>query len=116
MQDAKAVLQKELDRAQAFRQFVHLELSAKDAIIQKLEEQVELFKENVRRMRAVLRVPRLCTMYHDMIRRAEMPEFDCLDDIYERHYTVVRKEAEKKNEGPHPMSIAERAVVNRSLS
>lgn len=57
-----------------------------------LDGQVKMYKENARRMRAVLRVPRLCKMYHDQVRQDQMDEFQCLDKIYEAHYAVVQKE------------------------
>ena len=37
-------------------------------IAEVLDGQVKMYKENARRMRAVLRVPRLCKMYHDQVR------------------------------------------------
>jgi len=57
-----------------------------------LDGQVKMYKENARRMRAVLRVPRLCKLYHDQVRQDNMEEFDPLDKIYEAHYAVVQKE------------------------
>ena len=43
-------------------------------------------------MRAVLRIPRLTKLYHDMIRGEKMQEFASLDMVYERHYTKVAED------------------------
>jgi len=34
-----------------------------------------MFKDNAKRMRAVMRVPRLTKIYHDSIRQGNVPEF-----------------------------------------
>jgi len=75
-----------------YKECVGMEYQLKDAIIDKLDTSVTIFKENGRRMRAVLRVPRLTKQYHDMVRGEEMAEFACLDEVYERHYGKVAEE------------------------
>ena len=75
-----------------YKECVAVEYKLKDAIIDKLDTSVTIFKENGRRMRAVLRVPRLTKQYHDMVRGEEMAEFACLDEVYERHYGKVAEE------------------------
>ena len=55
-----------------FKEYTSHEYRLKDVILEKLENQALVFKENARRMRAVLRVPRLTKLYHDMIREEKM--------------------------------------------
>ena len=45
-------------------------------------------------MRAILRIPRLCKLYHDRVRSDKMKEFQILDDIYEEHFKIVSNENE----------------------
>lgn len=48
-----------------YRAYVTRELELHNKIRAGLEEQVRAYRDNVRRMKAVLRVPRLCRQYHD---------------------------------------------------
>jgi len=65
------------------------EIQIKDGVIKNLEDRVELFKANCKSMRAVLRVPRLAREFHDLMAAGNLSEFDCLTDVYERHYRAV---------------------------
>ena len=68
-------------------------------MITKLGGQADLFKENARRMRAVLRVPRLTKLYHDLIRGENMHEFSSLDRIYEGHFNKVAEDLGLADDG-----------------
>ena len=65
------------------------EIQVKDGVIKGLERRVELFKTNCKSMRAVLRVPRLAREFHDLMAEGRLSEFDCLTDVYERHYRAL---------------------------
>lgn len=45
-----------------------------------------MFTANSKKMKAVLRLPRLCKQYHDLIREEKMPEFESLELVFNRHY------------------------------
>jgi hypothetical protein len=62
------------------------ELRVKDEIIKNLEYKLKVLESNSKKMRAVLRVPRMSKQFHDMTRIENMPEFECIEEIYNKHY------------------------------
>lgn len=68
------------------KEFGKMELKVKDAVISKLERRLELFTDNSRKMKAVLRVPRLTKQFHDLMAPGNLAEFDCLERVYDHHY------------------------------
>ena len=68
------------------KEFAKMELKVKDAVIMKLERRLELFNDNSRKMKAVLRVPRLTKQFHDLMAPGNLAEFDCLERVYDHHY------------------------------
>ena len=45
-----------------------------------------MFKHQSRRIRAVLRIPRLCREFHEMVTKEKMSEFKSLESIYKKHF------------------------------
>lgn len=74
------------------KRFGRLELRVKNAIIEKLDERVCLFKTNATKMKAVLRIPRLTRHYHDLVRANALPEYDCLEQVYRDHFSEFAKD------------------------
>lgn len=73
-----------------YRNMVEAEYGLKEVIQDMLESQLNIFKENARKMRAVLRVPRLCKMFHDTVSGpASRRDFQILDQLYEKHFLKV---------------------------
>ena len=69
-----------------------MESKVKDSTIEILQRDLSIFKENSRKLRAVLRVPRLSTEYHNLIKQDHMPELKVLDGVYEKHYEIMAQE------------------------
>ena len=62
-------------------------------------------------MRAILRIPRLCKLYHDRVRSDKMKEFQILDDIYEEHFKIVSNENEGNSKKQY--TIAEKTLISK---
>lgn len=62
-------------------------------------------------MRAVLRIPRLCKLYHDRVRADKMKEFQILEDIYEEHFKIVSNDFQEKYQDN--LSIAEKTLISK---
>jgi len=90
-------------------------MKIKNTIIDKLEKRVKLFKDNARKMRAVLRVPRLTKQYQDMVREERIPEFDCIEKVYQRHFEGLAEDIVEFPENYKRLSIAERSLLDRSV-
>lgn len=85
-----------------------------ETCVAKLEHRVSLYREGGKKMRAVLRIPRLCKQYHDMINDGAKDDFECLNEVYDRHFTVIANtEAQENN--VRPVAIAERNAISRSI-
>ena len=65
---AKFELEKIHSIHRSYIEYTQIEQKIQESVIHKLNQQVYLFKENAKRMRAVLRVPRLTKEYHDQIK------------------------------------------------
>ena len=48
-------------------ELTEMEHNIQQQVIKKLNQQVYIFKENAKKMRAVLRIPRLTKEYHDCL-------------------------------------------------
>jgi hypothetical protein len=57
--------------------------------VAKLENKCRLYREGGKKLRAVLRIPRLTRMYHDLIRVDGKDEFESLDHVYDIHFKTV---------------------------
>ena len=62
-------------------------------------------------MRAILRIPRLCKLYHDRVRSDKMKEFQILDDIYEEHFKIVSNENEGNSKKQY--TVAEKTLISK---
>lgn len=82
----KDEIQRLCDHENDYKQYAEFELNVKDAIILTYKTRLELLQGNAKKMKAVLRVPRLTKQYHDMTRDHHLPEFDSIEKIYDRHY------------------------------
>ena len=66
-----------------------MELKVKDAVIKKMEKRAELFNLCTKKIKAVLRVPRLAKQFHDMMAEGKCGEFDCLEAVYDHHFGAL---------------------------
>lgn len=67
-----------------------------EAISAKYKHQMEVYKANINRFRAILRVPRLCRIYHEAMREREnVEDLDIIDNIYKEHFTNTAKELDQ---------------------
>ena len=94
MDRLKCQLKKVCDSYTTYRKYINVEEQVHESTKDYLENQVTKYKENVRNMRAILRIPRLCKLYHDRVRADKMKEFKILEDIYEEHFKIVSSEIE----------------------
>lgn len=78
---------------------------------------LKVLNSNSKKMRAVLRVPRMAKQFHDMTRIENLPEFECIEDIYNKHYELTAEEILEKENSPdfRKLSIAEKSLIQRSL-
>ena len=51
--------------------FMSKEMQIQDAIIQKYDQELKVYRESMRKFKAVLRIPRLCRQYHDKMSQNE---------------------------------------------
>ena len=62
------------------RTFMEKEMQIQEVIIQKYEHEVQVYRESLRKFKAILRVPRLCRQYHDkMSQGKEELDLELLD-------------------------------------
>jgi hypothetical protein len=79
----KSELLKIHDFHSQYVEYAEMEIKLVTQICEKLEEQNMVFKENAKKMRAVLRIPRLCNEFHENLKVSKNPEFNILEGIYE---------------------------------
>ena len=65
---------------------VEMEFTLKDHVQVKMEEKLDIYMQNAKKMKAVLRLPMLTKKYHDLVREQKMPEFESLELVYKHHY------------------------------
>jgi len=81
--------------------------------VTKLEGKCKLYREGGKKLRAVMRIPRLTRLYHDLIRRDGLDEFASLDQVYDLHFKTVGDFSPKRlAETP----AVERHLMSRSLN
>ena len=67
-----------------YRKWIDMQDLLHEKVIDAYENEMDVFKIEAKKMRAILRVPRLCKMYHDQLAGPQMTEeFKVLEDIYE---------------------------------
>lgn len=64
-------------------------------------------------MRAILRIPRLCKLYHDRVRAEKMKEFQILEDIYEEHFKIVSSQNENLGKYEEKLTVAEKTLISK---
>jgi len=74
-----------------FRKYNELELAIKDATIQKKDLLITKFRANTKKMRAILRVPRLSRLFHEGLREERLPEYEVLEQVYDAHYELAEE-------------------------
>jgi len=93
VEDTVANLTGEIKRLLQVRQssakYAKIELKIKDATIKNLENKLNLFTDNSKKMKAILRVPRLTKQFHDILAEGKLTEFACLSKVYDHHYEAV---------------------------
>lgn len=105
-----------------------MELKVKDATIYKMEKRAEEFDKLTKKMKAVLRVPRLAKQFHDLMAEGKRGEFDCLEKVYDHHFNAFGQSLflddpqdprsfNTITEQPklEALSYAERSLIDRSL-
>ena len=67
------------DTAERYKKWVEKEIEVNAQIYAKCQDDLFMFKDQSRRIRAVLRIPRLCREFHDMITIDKMSEYQSLE-------------------------------------
>lgn len=96
----KVELTKQIDavqkRIRQYKTYFKKELQVQEAISAKYKHQMEVYKANINRFRAILRVPRLCRIYHEAMREREnVEDLDIIDNIYKEHFANTAKELDQ---------------------
>ena len=91
------------------RTYTEFELKTKDHIIEIYRKRVEILHDNAKKMKACLRIPRLTKQYHDMTRDEKIPEFEAIEEIYEKHFSMTteeqREELKSKRDSPERLMM-----------
>ena len=67
-------------------------------------------------MRAILRIPRLCKLYHDKVKSDKMQEFQILEDIYEEHFKIYSDELKEMKNTAKKLTVAEETLMAKALN
>ncbi len=63
------------DTTEKYKEWTEKEIELNAQIYAKCQDDLFMFKDQSRRIRAVLRIPRLCREFHDMITIDKMSEY-----------------------------------------
>ena len=93
-----------IDIRQNREKIAKIELKIKDATIVNLENRLDLFTDNSKKMKAILRVPRLTKQFHDKLGEGKLSEFACLEKVYDHHYEAMGTLFSDNEESASPRS------------
>lgn len=78
------------------------ELKVKDATIENLIQRCKVLSAQTKMTRAVLRLPRMSKQFHDKTRIENLPEFDCIEEIYNKHFELSAEEMKDRDRDSSP--------------
>lgn len=96
--------------------FLSLEEKVNEAFMKKTYSTVEMMHENSRMMKSVLRIPRLCSKFHEYIRGSGMEEYDALEKVYNSHYLSQAELDLMTSEENLMRSSCRKTLFNRSFN
>jgi hypothetical protein len=109
----KFELRRIIDEGARFREYADFEQQVLEVCLTKLEGKCKLYREGGKKLRAVLRIPRLTRLYHDLIRRDGLDEFASLDQVYDLHFKTAVGDFSPSRLAETPE--VERHLMSRSL-
>lgn len=114
LDNLKFELRRTLEESARFREYADFEQQVLEVCVTKLEGKCKLYREGGKKLRAVLRIPRLTRLYHDLIRRDGLDEFASLDQVYDLHFKTAVGDFSPKRLAETPE--VERHLMSHSLN
>ena len=83
-------IQDHQNESKQFKNFVEAEIQVHIVIKERLTIEVNKFKKATHKMRSILRVPRLCKDFHDLLADPMVSDqFKAIDEVYEKHFASM---------------------------
>ena len=117
LDNVKFELRRVIDEGNRYKEYADYEQQVLEVCVGKLETKCKLYREGGKKLRAVLRIPRLTRLYHDLIRRDGRDEFESLDQVYDLHFKTVAADFSPQRLAEAPeveRHLVARAVVNQT--
>jgi DNA repair ATPase RecN len=114
LDNLKFELRRTIDESARYREYADFEQQVLEACVTKLQGKCKLYREGGKKLRAVLRIPRLTRLYHDLIRRDGLDEFASLDQVYDLHFKTAVGDFSPTRLAETP--AVERHLMSRSLN
>ena len=114
LDNLKRELRRTIDESASYREYADFEQQVLEVCLSKLEGKCKLYREGGKKLRAVLRIPRLTRLYHDLIRRDGLDEFASLDQVYDLHFKTAVGDFSPSRLAETPE--VERHLMSRSLN